>query len=292
MTLRDALAAALLLPLASCAVAGDDPEGHRAPIVGGQVSTAAPATGALTLFGSTHCTATVIAPRKLVTAAHCLEGFSAGAMHFVLGPRVSAPERVFEVASIHPHPAFDSSLNNDIGYVLLSEDVPVAPIPVATMDESWVGRELLFVGYGVDDGFAQSGAGTKRAVRMQVSEVGATQFAYADPGKNTCQGDSGGPAFVVDAGGGLAIAGVTSYGDRGCVEFGVDTRVDVYADFLGTEQGGDEPEPQVDPCGGETFEGRCDGDTVVWCEDEDVKTLACPAGCALDPAKGYYDCVQ
>jgi hypothetical protein len=38
----------------------------------------------------------------------------------------------------------------------------------------------------------------------------------------------------------------------------------------------DEPPPQpADPCGGETFEGRCDGETLIWCQDGDVRTYDC-----------------
>lgn len=33
--------------------------------------------------------------------------------------------------------------------------------------------------------------------------------------------------------------------------------------------------PPVDPCNGETYTGRCDGATLVWCEDEIVRTFDC-----------------
>ena len=142
----------------------------------------------------------------------------------------------------------------------------------------------MFVGYGVSNGFSQTGAGTKRFVNMAISQVGATQFSYAVPNKNTCNGDSGGPAFA-QVGGELLLAGVTSYGDANCVQYGVDTRADVYVDFLGVQSA------PSDPCQGETFEGRCDGNTVVWCENEQVKTLTCQQSCGFDAPKGYYNCL-
>ncbi len=46
------------------------------------------------------------------------------------------------------------------------------------------------------------------------------------------------------------------------------------------------PAPASDPCGGETFEGRCDGDSLVWCENQQVKTADCAAR-GLDC--GYQD---
>ena len=100
------------------------------------------------------------------------------------------------------------------------------------MSASWVGKNLVFVGYGVSNGQTQTGSGVKRVVSIPVSQVAATQFAYQTPGRNTCNGDSGGPAFATDASGNLTVAGVTSYGDRGCTQYGVDTRVDAYRSFI------------------------------------------------------------
>lgn len=35
------------------------------------------------------------------------------------------------------------------------------------------------------------------------------------------------------------------------------------------------PPPPADPCDGETWYGRCEGDTLIWCEDETVRTASC-----------------
>ena len=255
-------------------------------IVGGTPTSDFPATGALTRFGGTHCTGTLISARRVVTAAHCLEGVSASSLRFVIGASVGQPEATLKVSSVTPHPNYNpSSLKNDIGYVDLAQNAPVAPMPVLpSMDSSFVGQEFVFVGYGVSNGFSQTGAGTKRFVNMAISQVGATQFSYAVPNKNTCNGDSGGPAFA-QVGGELLLAGVTSYGDANCVQYGVDTRTDVYVDFLGVQSA------PSDPCQGESFEGRCDGNTVVWCENEQVKTLTCQQSCGFDAPKGYYNCL-
>jgi secreted trypsin-like serine protease len=49
---------------------------------------------------------------------------------------------------------------------------------------------------------------------------------------NTWFGDSGGPALGNDASGQQRLIGVTSWGDEDCKQFGVDTRVDAFWDFL------------------------------------------------------------
>jgi secreted trypsin-like serine protease len=202
-------------------------------IVGGQATSAYPAVGALTRYGSPFCTGTVVAKRVVVTAAHCLAGKSGSDMGFALGSNGFAPQVELGVSHVIPHPSFDPQrVKNDIGVVVLSEDAPVTPVAInGPMASSWVGRSLTFVGFGATNGYG-SGSGTKRAVEIPVSQVASTQFAYEDTSKNTCFGDSGGPAFATDEGGKLLLAGVTSFGDRTCSQYGVDTRVDAYTSFI------------------------------------------------------------
>jgi secreted trypsin-like serine protease len=285
-----ALVSVLVIGCTTQSTDRDDIEGARQVIVGGQATSSLPAVGALTRFGSTHCTGTLVEPRKVVTAAHCLEGVSASSLKFVIGPKISTPEHVISVASVSYHPSYNSSsLQNDIGYVTLSQDAPVEPMKLLpSMDGSWVGTQLIFVGYGASNGVNQTGYGTKRFVSMPIQQVWSKQFRYAVNGKNTCNGDSGGPAFA-QVNGELLLAGVTSYGDPTCIQYGVDTRTDVYASFL------DVTAPTTgDPCQGETFEGRCDGNTVVWCENASVQSQTCSSGkvCGLSETHNYYACID
>src|SRR5262245_28872753 len=85
----------------------EESDDSREEIVGGTTTSAFPATGASTLYGSMHCTGTLIAPRKVVTAAHCLQQVSASALKFVIGPSVSSAQTTLSVASIKPHPQYD-----------------------------------------------------------------------------------------------------------------------------------------------------------------------------------------
>lgn len=233
----------LIALLAGCAAeqGAEDPEedtsSTESEIVGGSLTSSYAAVGALTTSsGFPFCTGTVVAPRVVVTAAHCLAepGTSASGIRFALGPDANNPSSVLRVKRIAYHPRYDDrQIKNDIGVVILSSDAPVTPVPVNTsMTSSWVGKNLTFVGYGVTNGSTQTGAGRKREVTIPVSQVGATQFAYQTSGKNTCNGDSGGPAFATDASGRLTVAGVTSYGDARCTSYGVDTRVDAFLDFI------------------------------------------------------------
>ena len=213
---------------------------RTSPIVGGTSFAGLPGVGALLIDGEVACTATLIAERSVLSAAHCLDGVSASSLLFLIGANAARPDHVLRVSEVRPHPAYDPArATHDIGLIRLSADAPVDPVPVLTrhMDASWAGTELFFVGYGVTSKRSLASAGKKRAVWMGISYVSARTFDYEDAGKNTCFGDSGGPAFYLDEEGRHFVAGVTSYGDESCEQWGVDTRVDAYLDFLGVAPG-------------------------------------------------------
>ncbi len=238
LTLRLLSLTAAAAMLAACTQPTDDTTedvgSTDSAIVGGTTTTAYPAVGALVDVNGPFCTATVIAPRVLVTAAHCVEGNSASRVAFVTGPNALSPQAFVRVSRLVAHPQYDARrIANDIAVVLLASDAPVAPIAINAqpLDASWVGRTLQHVGYGASNGRTGAGSGVKRTVAMPITAVGGTQFAYGDRTRNTCFGDSGGPALL-DANGSLAVVGVTSFGDQTCTQFGVDTRVDAFQGFV------------------------------------------------------------
>ncbi|MDP2343279.1 MAG: peptidoglycan recognition family protein [Deltaproteobacteria bacterium] len=55
------------------------------------------------------------------------------------------------------------------------------------------------------------------------------------------------------------------------------------------------PEPEADPCGGETYQGRCEGSTMIWCENSAVRSADCGArglGCGWQNDDVGNNCVQ
>jgi len=266
-------------------------------IVGGTATSALPAVGLITYDGFPQCTGTLIEPTKVLTAGHCVTNVSAQGLNFFIGPSTSNMQERLAVKSIEPHPYFSmSTIQNDIGIMILAKPASVTPMQVnrTAMSSSWVGTKLLFVGYGVTDGYSQGGYGVKRAVEMPVVGVSATTFSYGSAGKNTCSGDSGGPAFVKDADGNFLVAGVTSFGDQYCTSYGVDTRVDAYLSFLGIGSGTPPstlPPATADGCQGESFDGRCNGNQLIWCENNQIKVANCKTKCGWDTSNQYYNCL-
>ncbi len=230
-------------------------------IVGGQVERGFPAVGALLYDGEQGCTGTLVTPTVVVTAAHCLEEVSAREVSFFRGPdarNLDAGTRL-QAVELRMHPDYDTfEVVNDIGVVRLAEPAPVQPMArlMAEMSDEWVGRNVLFVGYGITDAMVDD-AGIKRSVQIELTEVADTWFRYAGPGVNTCNGDSGGPA-IVELDGQPTLIGVTSWGDEDCAEFGVDTRTDVFEAFIKAfidgqppANPGDGPDPGDGPAPGE-----------------------------------------
>ena len=236
-------------------------------IVGGEPYEGLPAVGALTRNGNAHCTATLISSKRAITAAHCVKDIPARQLRFVANPDIkkALQGETFAVSSTKMHPKASissSAIINDVAYVELEHDTYIEPMQMSQSAVK-VGDDIFLVGYGVESGFSQQGAGIKRAAYSRISQVERDKFLYGNSMTNTCNGDSGGPAFI-RAAGGFKIAGVTSYGDYYCSQYGADMRVDHYYNFFseGLDLGG------ISTAGNE-----CNGvpDTGV-CEDGKLKT--------------------
>ena len=218
-------------------------------IIGGEIYDGpepdAESVGLLRLDGKLHCTATLVAPRMLLTAAHCVAGRDAadliqrGRLKFHTGVRGGG--LAIGIAAVRPHPEYrlkeePFSLEHDIALAVLEKDagVPHLSIPAGDITSRLAAEELRFVGYGAT-GWAGRylGGGTRMSVAMRVRPE-PLRFRYGSKERGTCGGDSGGPALLRGGPGGRTIvAGVTSYGESAvCDREAVDTRTDAHLDFL------------------------------------------------------------
>ncbi len=233
---------------AACGPVADDAPGEvgllRDAIVGGTPTTGDPNVYMLFIrssAGSSLCTATLIAPRTLLTAAHCVDPRLQGATSLSL-IATNAPSEAqvqwgvntVRVAETRMHPGWNpTSLANDIALILLSTpQTSVTPKPWnAESLAGFGGRPVRAVGYG-STGNGQ-GSGTKRTVDLTLRQLTQTLLWLGNfVNKGICHGDSGGPTFHTFADGVERVVGVHSF-TRGedCVD-GADTRVDAYRDFV------------------------------------------------------------
>ncbi|WP_394831854.1 trypsin-like serine protease [Pendulispora rubella] len=213
-------------------------------IVGGTVDPGDPAVVAVYARapGATQgalCTGEVISPTVVLTAAHCITEVDPGAIHYVVpGPvfQQVPSSQWLATKEVHADPAFDASNlanGHDIGVVILAQPTNIVPIPFirTPLPSSVVGKNVRLVGYGLDNGVTQTGAGTKRQVTVSVVSMNDKTLETGNLLQKACNGDSGGPALL-NIDGKETIVGMTSYGLILCLLTANYTRVDLYTSFI------------------------------------------------------------
>jgi V8-like Glu-specific endopeptidase len=241
----------LSLPLAAaCQPASFHIGSSRSPIVGGTTDTGDPSVVALYATdpnnpqaGGALCTASVITPTVLLTAAHCVLTSEIGpnAQFFVFGQsdinQMGAMPFNVTVASTHYDMAFD--INNpqnghDVGIVVLQQALTLTPLKwnQQPMSPSMTGGRVRLVGYGLSSGTMMvDTSGVRRQATTTLDDFDNMLLHIGNDMVDTCSGDSGGPAFMT-IGGVETIVGVTSFGNQNCTGGGYDTRIDEYASFI------------------------------------------------------------
>jgi hypothetical protein len=204
-----------------CAAAGD---AHA--VVGGVPSDEA-AVVRVEVAGE-GCSGTVIAPRVVLTAAHCLVGADAASVLVQIGQAAPweaelAVDRIWRSRSFM---AVGEGGGVDVALLHLAEDAPVPSLVLASVRPT-AGALVRAVGFGRSAPDAVASAGQRREVELAVLERLGDHVRIGDGARTTCRGDSGGPLLARGT-----IVGVVSAGAPGCDGVALAARLDRVAPQL------------------------------------------------------------
>jgi V8-like Glu-specific endopeptidase len=268
---------------ALAALSGCAPDEHPAratsPIVGGVKDTGDPAVVLLVGYQAGSyalCTAELVSPHIVVTAAHCVDPAVLGEPtmfaifvgdDFNNPAQQMAPENFVPVTETHFDPAWDANdvgAGHDVAVAVLAKPLGIQPIEMnrAPLEVSDIGSPVRLVGYGITSVLGNGEA--KRQVTTPIKTIDPVLVTAGDATHNTCEGDSGGAWFVTRCGREV-LAGITSFGDVGCQSFGAANRVDTIGvpfvqPYIDQFDPGSNADAGAGGCGGSGPAPQCTGD--------------------------------
>lgn len=183
-----------------------------------------------------QCGANFIAPNAIVTAAHCVEGFSPDDIYVGTG-RYTGDFRsaAIKASMIYVEPNYTKPLNtteagrNDVAVVLLKESASISSY--ATLDTPVIGCDYYVVGYGENEDNDQV---DRRGISICVKALNDYHLEIKPGQQHFCVGDSG--SGVYEKGTNKLIGVVSTFNSPlgGCdtaLNFYA-TRIDSNLDFI------------------------------------------------------------
>ncbi len=198
-----------------------------------------------TVDGQIFCSGVLVAPKVVLTAAHCLEELPDGEVNAVFGRDGNRDPVVIKADSYLQHPLYSPQAMQDpahlmapadLGLMILPDAAPQDYKPVRIVPEDMdvkKGITINLAGYGITSAKGKK-AGVLREVKVKLKNIwhDAKEIeVQGTKGKGACMGDSGGPAIVSKRKEHYLLA-ITSRGAPQCNKTGIYTDVRGYSAWV------------------------------------------------------------
>ena len=231
--------------------------------------------------GEEYCTVSIVGPRHVVTAAHCVANVGTEDLFVGFGENPATPDFRFDIDTWKVHPDRDFVVliteSEILGRGEVQSDYSFKAFDYlrdALDPEEWIAQSVDVAGFGATQ-TDERGLFFASVQITGISEQTIEVNGFGEQG--LCYGDSGGPLLIRDpASQSIVIAGTEEWGDESCVDRDFLVPLSSISDWLSTVLLEDRETGPIRPCPPDLApEGVCVGSEYRSCQNGQISVERC-----------------